>query len=232
MDELEEMKRRWMWCFHLGVFILVCILAAPYYTRPRPYGPLDYAILPFHEAGHFIFAIFGQFMSVLGGTLVQLGLPMAFALYFLLARRDLFAGAASAFWFFENFINISVYMRDARFMLLPLFGGDEHDWNFIFGRLHLLNRSVAIADAVKVAGLIGMTAAIACMLIWLVRSWPDRRNPTGSRIHRLISPQNTESTQRKDSSVAGSYKWLTRHANSEGALTPPSPPPAARRGSV
>ncbi|MDQ7823890.1 MAG: hypothetical protein RDV48_13910 [Candidatus Eremiobacteraeota bacterium] len=178
MDEAKKIELRVRWWFHLAVFIILVILSFTYYTKtePRgaldytfPFGPLEYAILPFHEAGHFIFAIFGDFWGALGGTIVQFGLPLAFSLYFFLARKDHFAGGAAAFWFFSQFFGVSVYMRDARFMILPLFGGGEHDWNYLFGQLHLLNKSVQIADAMRITGLLGITADLLFLVFLLVR---------------------------------------------------------------
>lgn len=167
MDELKEMQSRLSFWFHGAVLIIVLVLAVPYYTKAQPYGVLDYATLPFHEAGHFVFMLFGRFMGVLGGTLVQLGMPLCFGLYFLLFRKDRFAAGICSFWLFTQCINMSVYMADARFMILPLFGGDEHDWNYLFGQFHLLHPSVQIAGAVRVIATIGMSVTIA-VLFWLV----------------------------------------------------------------
>ena len=48
--------------------------------------------LVFHEAGHVLFALFGRFMTVLGGSLFQFGLPLALAGVFL-RQRDQFGAA-------------------------------------------------------------------------------------------------------------------------------------------
>jgi len=60
--------------------------------------------LPFHEAGHVIFGLFGnQFLMFLGGMLGQLLMPMVCAGVFLLQQRDVFAAAVALWWFSENF---------------------------------------------------------------------------------------------------------------------------------
>ena len=45
--------------------------------------------LPFHEAGHVIFIPFGRFMTILGGTLGQILMPMICLGTFLVKTRDL-----------------------------------------------------------------------------------------------------------------------------------------------
>jgi len=56
---------------------------------------------------------------VLGGTLLELIVPFACAVYFFF-QRQCFGTAFCSFWFFENFLYIGVYMSDAaepRFLL-------------------------------------------------------------------------------------------------------------------
>jgi hypothetical protein len=109
---------------------------------------LDLVNLAFHEAGHLFLAPFGQTMHFLGGTLGQLAVPAGLAVYFVLARREPFAAAACTWWFGENFVNIAVYMADARDLALPLVGGGDHDWNNLFYTFGLLGQdSVAAVSA-------------------------------------------------------------------------------------
>ncbi|MBM3312475.1 MAG: hypothetical protein FJY80_13330 [Candidatus Aminicenantes bacterium] len=124
---------------------------------------LDYANLAVHEAGHVIFSLFGLGLGVWGGTLLQLLMPLAFAVHF--ARRGETLGTAfGAFWAGENGLNIARYIADARAQALPLVGGGEHDWNFILGRLGLLEADTKIAAAVRVAGWAAMILAV----VWVV----------------------------------------------------------------
>ena len=43
-------------------------------------------------------------------------------------------------WIGQNFWNISVYVKDARSMELPLVGGGYHDWNYLLDAVGLLHR--------------------------------------------------------------------------------------------
>ena len=168
------MQARWRWWFYLAVLGLTLYLGYPYFHDvPRPYGMLDLGILPFHEAGHFVFGILGEFMGALGGTLVQVGMPLGFALYFGLGRKEPFAAFVCLFWMSQTLVNVSIYMVDAKLMMLPLFSGSDdvvHDWNYLFGRLHLLRESGGIGAFVALLGRLGMTASFAAMGAWLWRN--------------------------------------------------------------
>ncbi len=176
--EIEQAQASWRWGFHAVVLALAAWMAVPYFTRPAHYGVLDYAILPFHEAGHYLLMPFApQFLVVAGGTLAQLGVPLGFALYFLGKRREPFAACVAAFWLCASLQSMGIYMKDARFLLLPLFGADPldgHDWNYLFGRLHLLHHSVAIGAFFQGLGRLGMLALLATMLGLVIRERPVR----------------------------------------------------------
>ena len=127
---------------------------------------LDGVNLAFHEAGHPIFAIFGDTMHLLGGTLGQLLVPLLVAGAFWKQRQPLGLAVAGV-WCFENLLNIARYMADARAQLLPLVGGGEHDWFELFLKWGCLRQDMAIAAKVRAIGWIGMVAVWA----WLGWRW-------------------------------------------------------------
>lgn len=151
----------------IALLVLMVILAIPYFLDNNYFGPLDYMNLPFHEAGHFVFGIFGQFMGILGGTLGQLILPAAFLTYFLI-RKDHTAAAFSCFWLSENFVNIARYMHDAQYQALPLFGGEIHDWVYLFAEWKCITKAIAIAGFFRTLGILGMLAVIAVLLLSVI----------------------------------------------------------------
>ena len=79
--------------------------------------------------------------------------------------------AVTGFWYFENFLNISRYMADARAQVLPLVGGGEHDWTAIFSRWGVLSSDTAIAAIVAGLGWLGMIGVWS----WLVWRWLSSR---------------------------------------------------------
>lgn len=130
---------------------------------------IDYVNLPIHEGGHLLFGWLGQTIGVAGGTLLQLLAPATLALYFT-CQRQRTGTAFCAFFFFENFLNISTYMADARARQLTLVtvGDGEcaiHDWFFLFSKLGLLEHNTAIAHLVRILGWLGMIGTV----LWLAR---------------------------------------------------------------
>lgn len=112
---------------------------------------IDNINLIFHEAGHIIFGLFGNFIGFLGGTLMQILIPIVLSFYFY-KKGDNFSGSILLFWLSQNIFNIYVYLRDAVKMELPLIGG-EHDWNFLLSNLNLLAYTEKIANMIYFLGL-------------------------------------------------------------------------------
>ena len=140
---------------------------------------MDLVFIPIHEGGHLLFRFFGEFLAVAGGTFLQLGVPLMLASYFLL-HRQVQGVAFCIFFFFEQFLPISVYMADARAQELPLLTvGDTddviHDWNYLFGKFGVLEHDTQIAKIVRVIGWFGMLGTVAWM-IW--RSLASRQAQT------------------------------------------------------
>lgn len=118
------------------VLLPLCI----YFTATwGTYTLIDSADLIIHEAGHVFFGIFGPFIRIAGGTLMQLVLPSILIWHFFV-HRYCFGTQVSLFWLGHNMLNISVYAADARSRRLPLLGGDisRHDWWNMLGMLDLL----------------------------------------------------------------------------------------------
>ena len=122
--------------------------------------------IPFHEAGHLIFAPFGDLMTSLGGSLMQVLVPVVCGVAFLTTSPNPFGAAVMAWWAGENLIDVAMYIDDARSLSLVLLGGqtgaevEGHDWEHILQRLGLLHRDHQIAWTAHVAGAVIMIAAI------------------------------------------------------------------------
>ena len=135
--------------------------------------------IPFHEAGHFIFAPFGDFMTSLGGSLNQVLIPLICLVAFLReANFSPFAAAVMLWWAGENLLDVAVYMNDARALQLTLLGGhtgmevEGHDWEHILQLAGALHRDHQIAWTTHVVGALLMGIAI----VWAVSlTVKDRR---------------------------------------------------------
>lgn len=143
------------------LFILLCYWSYVLFFNNSSWILTDYVNLMFHEAGHFIFMFFGEFISFLGGTILQISIPIGIFVYFFL-KQQYFSSLFVLFWIGDNLINIGNYMKDAIPMSLPLLiEGSTHDWNWIFSQLHLLPLSYFIGSFVCFIG-------FGCLLVSLI----------------------------------------------------------------
>jgi len=127
-----------------------------------------------HEIGHFIFAGFGRTMTILGGTIMQLLVPLAAAVYLLLRQRDYFGFAVCGGWLSFSMWDMATYVGDARREALPLvaFGDNpKHDWSTLLTQWHVLNHAEAFATAIRV-GAFGCWALSMSLGAWICyRMW-------------------------------------------------------------
>ena len=123
--------------------------------------------LPFHEAGHLLFIPLGRFMTILGGSLGQILMPLVCLATFLIKTRDPFGASVALWWTAESFMDIAPYINDARAMDLMLLGGvtgketDGHDWNNILTMLGWLEYDHRLAHLAYNLGILLMLASFA-----------------------------------------------------------------------
>jgi len=114
--------------------------------------------IPFHEAGHVLFSPFGDLMTSLGGSLMQVLVPIACAIAFLTTSPNPFGALVMGWWAGENLLDVAVYADDARSLQLVLLGGqtgaevEGHDWEHILTVLGALHRDHQIAWALQIVG--------------------------------------------------------------------------------
>jgi len=123
--------------------------------------------LVFHEAGHIVFMPFGDFMTALGGSLLQVLVPMICAWVLLFQQEDPFGAAVCVWWTGESLLDLSPYIDDARSLQLMLLGGpasevEGHDWEAILAALGWLHLDHSLARLSWFCGAALMIGA----LIW------------------------------------------------------------------
>lgn len=123
-------------------------------------------LLIFHEAGHVIFRLFGEWMTVLGGSLFQVLFPGILAFALLWKNRDPF-GAAIGLWLVGiSIVDVSAYMYDALEPQLTLLGGGTgndsfHDWIWLFDSMNLRPRAQRIGAFFHALGALVAFLALA-----------------------------------------------------------------------
>lgn len=138
--------------------------------------------LVFHEAGHVLFGFLPRFFVALGGSAMQVLVPLACLVAF---RRqgDRFAVGVAAWWAGQNLVDLAPYIDDARALQLVLLGGrtgaevEGHDWEYLLRVLRLMTWDHALARLAHVAGLIVMTAALVWAARELKRQYDEGRDP-------------------------------------------------------
>ena len=121
--------------------------------------------LPFHEAGHILFMPFGTFMTTLGGSLLQVIVPLVCAWAFFFQQEDSFGASVCLWWAGESLLDLSPYIDDARSLQLMLLGGpaDEvegHDWEAILTHLGWLHLDHSLAHAAWLLGTLLMIGGL------------------------------------------------------------------------
>ena len=144
-------------------------------------GILDGANFIFHEAGHVLSAIFGEFLGVLGGSLTQVAIPVVCTGYFV-RQHQAAAAAVTLFWTGESITHVAIYIADARVMALPLHGGYAviHDWNYLLGRLHLVEHAERLGRLAFAMGVIAILSGLGLLALDLVSRWNRRAESEGS----------------------------------------------------
>ncbi|MBV9891875.1 MAG: hypothetical protein JO090_13430, partial [Rhizobacter sp.] len=155
------------WLGRIALLVVVALwgMSVVFGRMTDPAGVLHLTLILFHEAGHVVFAPFGQTIRVAGGTLGQLLIPLACAVA-LHRRGDNFGAAIASSWLALSLIDASVYAYDAADPVLPLIGGGTgadsfHDFVFLFERTGQLAHARSWAVLMKVVGGLALSASLA-----------------------------------------------------------------------
>ena len=159
-----------------GVYILyvLYVLATAYAPGDRPTNPpfllfvMDTVNLFIHEAGHLFMKPFGQVIYVLGGSLVQIILPVALLVVTWMQRAR--QTPYPAFWAGESMINVSVYIADAPERKLKLIApGLKHDWYWLLS--DNLEAAEPLAVIVYAVGMMLCVGALAAFIFFAITDY-------------------------------------------------------------
>ena len=126
-------------------------------ARMYPFGLANFL---FHEGGHWIFyAVFfgNQFMNVLGGSAMQLLIPLACLVNFYV-QESVAGMLLCVAWVGQNLIDVAFYVADAKQQVLILITGTSgsegsfHDWRFLLDVFGLTRHAVGLGQCVFFVG--------------------------------------------------------------------------------
>lgn len=145
-----------------AALLIICVIGFASYFFRAALNPMNGSIigafnLLMHEAGHWIFGIFGQFIGILGGSLLQVLIPLSCAAAFCiqnqraLSMSNLLGIAFCLMWAGQSLTEVAHYALDAQTMALPLIGGEGviHDWNWLLREMGLLNATQVIGASIR-----------------------------------------------------------------------------------
>lgn len=136
-------------------------------------------LLPIHEAGHIFLRPFGDFMTVLGGSLFQVALPFGIGVAFLVKQRDAFGAAVCLWWTGTSFLDLAPYVWDSLDPQLILLGGHTgqdggHDWIYLLSHFGILDRAHAWGAGFHFVGVMLMLIGICWGVDAVVRMSRER----------------------------------------------------------
>ncbi|MFH5884275.1 hypothetical protein ACG2F4_08190 [Halalkalibaculum sp. DA3122] len=127
----------------------------------------DNFLLIVHEAGHTFFSIAGsRFITILGGSLFQILLPLGIVFYTWINRQKIGTQLSLALVGF-SWLDVAGYAADGGQQQLPLIGGlskESHDWRNLLMEMNMLDYDLQFGIAFAVVGFLFYVAALTVPL--------------------------------------------------------------------
>ena len=167
-ENINQYAKDKLWYWHLslwlfGAFVFVKLLGFNMVNSPSFVIAVPYAFdFMLHEMAHIVTAWLPSLLTAAAGSGSELllGAGLVYGAY---RFRNYFASLFCWLWLMLACMSVGSYMADAVPMRIPLvslggaLSGSEqtiHDWNFIFGKLHMLGASGFIGGMFRVAGVL------------------------------------------------------------------------------
>ena len=169
---------RWWW-WRLPLLVWLARSAAAPLTDVDQGGVFGGITFGAHEFGHLLWAPFGEWMGIAGGSLTQLLVPIG-AAALMVRSRDWFGLAITGLFLASSLGNLAWYVADARAEARPLVSmspdGAIHDWHYLLGSLGWLTRDAALAAALRRTGwaLVAASTCLGAVLLWWMATAPRR----------------------------------------------------------
>src|SRR5262249_54891925 len=118
-----------------------------------------------HEFGHLFFSFGGEWLTVAGGSLMQLLAPIGASVVMVATpKKDWFGAVGCGTWLAASLGDLAPYIGDARAQELDLVSfspdGGGHDWHFLLAHAGMLKQDLALARMTKFAAVVVIFATI------------------------------------------------------------------------
>jgi len=169
-DDAEEWCETRSWPARAPLYLYLFYAGVRHLLDPMYRSWFAGVTLAFHEMGHLFFAFFGHTLALLGGSIFQLLIPTAAALYLLFRQRDWFGLTVCFAWLAFAEWELATYVADAsreQLALVGFSGNPEHDWSSLLTQWRLLNHDDTIAAVIRVIAFATWGVAMA-LGAWLL----------------------------------------------------------------
>lgn len=138
-------------------------------------------LLYIHEAGHFLFSLFGRTMMILGGSLSQVLAPV---LWYVTAKREGSQLSNAALIFTGiSLADVSIYVKDAGMLVLPLIGGlsrTHHDWANLLNDWGMIEYGAVLGEVLFWIGFIMSLYGLIAGIRFAIQSYLKGTGTTGA----------------------------------------------------
>ena len=150
---------------------------------------VTYVNLGIHEFGHFVTYAFSDLFTALMGSVAQLAVPLALAVYFFLFRDDWMAAGLCLAWGATSALEVALYVADAPYEDLPLIGG-SHDWAFILGPdgYDAIEKAEPLADRIRAFASVAIGAGFLLCAAAAFRGATRRRDQVEPAASANLAP--------------------------------------------
>jgi len=162
---------RTLWLAAASAIVTLAIGSAVTHAQVPFLSFIDFGV---HEFGHMIFGWAPYPVMLAAGSFLQVAFPLGLATYFALGRGEMWAAAPLLAWSGTSLRNVAVYIGDAPYQRLELWGGDNvvHDWAQL-----LAGRAIQHADAyawfADTVGWLLIATALVLVIVNLVAEQPS-----------------------------------------------------------
>ena len=160
---------RGVWIASAVAVVVLGVLSAATHAQVPLLSFVDFGV---HEFGHLVMSWAPYTVMLAAGSFLQVAFPFSLAVYFALGRGEMWAAAPLLAWAGTSLRNVAVYIADAPYQRLELWGGDSvvHDWAQL-----LAGRAIQHADAYAwFANTVGWLFVATALLLVLAHLFAEK----------------------------------------------------------